>query len=220
MKNIKKVAVLGGGGRTGKYLVSQLLKEGFSIKLLLRNAETFTIENSITSSIKEQQIEIVKGDALDVETIKTLLADCQAVISTIGQRKDEPLVASKATKNILKAMEDYNIHRYVLLAGLNIDTPFDKKSDKTKMATEWMKTNFPLIQEDRQKAYNFLVESNVNWTQVRIPFIEFTDLSSEISVSVEDCLGDKISAQNIANFMISEMMESKFERQSPFISSI
>jgi nucleoside-diphosphate-sugar epimerase len=29
MKNIKKVAVLGGGGRTGKYLVNQLLEKGF-----------------------------------------------------------------------------------------------------------------------------------------------------------------------------------------------
>ena len=39
MNTINKVAVLGGGGRTGNYLVSQLLQEGFSVKLLLRNPE-------------------------------------------------------------------------------------------------------------------------------------------------------------------------------------
>jgi len=124
MKNIKKVAVLGGGGRTGNYLVNQLLKEGFSVKLLLRHQENFPIQNN--------QIEIIKGDALDLESIKSLLKDCQVVLSTIGQRKDEPLVASAATKNILQVMNDYGIERYVLLAGLNIDTPFDKKVPKLK----------------------------------------------------------------------------------------
>lgn len=212
MKNINKVAVLGGGGRTGKFLVNQLLKQEFNIKLLLRNPESFTIQSS--------QIEIIQGDALDLNSIKLLLKDCQAILSTIGQRKDEPLVASLATSNILKVMKDYGIERYILLAGLNIDTPFDKKSPKTSMATDWMKTNFPLIQEDRQKAYTFLVESNVNWTQVRVPFIEFTDESNEIAINLEDCLGDKISANDIANFMITEMLESKYSRKSPFISAI
>lgn len=212
MKNINKVAVLGGGGRTGKFLVNQLLKQEFNIKLLLRNPESFTIQSS--------QIEIIQGDALDLNSIKLLLKDCQAILSTIGQRKDEPLVASLATSNILKVMKDYGIERYILLAGLNIDTPFDKKSPKTSMATDWMKTNFPLIQEDRQKAYTFLVESNVNWTQVRVPFIEFTDESNEIAINLEDCLGDKISANDIANFMITEMLESKYSRKSPFISAL
>lgn len=212
MKNIKKVAVLGGGGRTGNYLVNQLLKEGFSIKLLLRNPENFSIQN--------KQIEIIKGDALDLASIKLLLKDCQAVLSTIGQRKDEPLVASQATNNILNVMKEYEIERYILLAGLNIDTPFDKKSSKTQMATDWMKTNFPVIQQDRQKAYDLLVESKVNWTQVRVPFIEFTNISTEISINIEDCLGDKISAYDIAKFMTREMIDSKYNRKSPFISAI
>lgn len=212
MKNIKKVAVLGGGGRTGAYVVNQLLKEGYSIKLLLRNPENFTIQNP--------QIQIIEGDARDPEAIKVLLKDCHAVISTIGQRKDEPLVASLATKNILQVMNDYAIERYLLLAGLNIDTPFDKKSNKTEMATQWMKTNFPVIQEDRQKAYDFLVDSTVNWTQVRVPFIEFTALSTSVLVNIEDCPGDKISATDIAVFMVREMTKANFSRQSPFISAV
>ncbi|MBW1657842.1 NAD(P)-dependent oxidoreductase [Flavobacterium quisquiliarum] len=212
MKNISKIAVLGGGGKTGNYLVNQLLKEGFSLKLLLRNPEKFEIENN--------KIEIIKGDALHFENIKSLLKDSDAVLSTIGQRKDEPLVASEVTNYILKAMSEFGIDRYVLLAGLNIDTPFDKKSPKTIMATDWMKANFPIIQEDRQKAYRLLEESNVNWTQVRVPFIEFIDHSSEITVSLEDCLGDKITALDISKFMIKEMMESKYSRQSPFISTL
>ncbi|KAF2334801.1 NAD(P)-dependent oxidoreductase [Flavobacterium ginsenosidimutans] len=212
MKNISKVAVLGGGGRTGKYLVNQLLEKGFSVKLLLRNPDDFTIQNS--------KIEIIKGDAIDEESINVLLKDCQAVLSTIGQRPGEPMVASQATKNILKAMDKYDIQRYVLLAGLNIDTPFDKKSPKTIMATDWMKTNFPEIQKDRQLTYDLLAQSKIDWTQVRVPLIIFSDETAQISVNLEDCLGEKISAFDISKFIVKEMVESHYIRQSPFISAI
>jgi putative NADH-flavin reductase len=212
MKNISKVAVLGGGGRTGKYLVNQLLEKGFSVKLLLRNPDNFTVQNS--------KIEIIKGDAIDEESINVLLKDCQAVLSTIGQRPGEPMVASQATKNILKAMDKHDIQRYVLLAGLNIDTPFDKKSPKTIMATDWMKTNFPEIQKDRQLTYDLLAESKIDWTQVRVPLIIFSDEMAQISVNLEDCLGEKISAFDISKFIVKEMVESHYIRQSPFISAI
>ncbi|AOC94888.1 NmrA-like family protein [Flavobacterium anhuiense] len=212
MKDISKVAVLGGGGRTGKYLVKQLLKNGFSIKLLLRNPDNFTIQNS--------KIEIIKGDALSEESVSLLLGDCQAVINTIGQRMGEPMVASGATKNVLNAMDAYGIQRYLLLAGLNIDTPFDKKSLKTIMATDWMKTNFPEIQKDRQFTYDLLSSSKIDWTQVRVPLIVFSDESNEISVNLEDCLGDKITALDISKFLVKEMVESNYIRQSPFISAI
>ncbi|SCY00434.1 Putative NADH-flavin reductase [Flavobacterium anhuiense] len=212
MKNISKVAVLGGGGRTGKYLVKQLLKNGFSVKLLLRNPDNFTIQNS--------KIEIIKGDALSEESVSLLLGDCQAVINTIGQRMGEPMVASRATKNVLNAMDAYGIQRYLLLAGLNIDTPFDKKSPKTIMATDWMKTNFPEIQKDRQFTYDLLSSSKIDWTQVRVPLIVFSDESNEISVNLEDCLGDKITELDISKFLVKEMVESNYIRQSPFISAI
>lgn len=211
MKNRIKVAVLGGGGRTGKYLVNQLLKEGFSIKILLRHPEDFTIQNP--------NIEIFRGDAVDPHSIELLLEGCDAVVSTIGQRMGEPLVASSATTNILKAMKDFGITRYILLAGINIDTPFDKKSTKTTLATEYMKTNYPQIQEDRQKTYDLLVNSTVNWTLVRVPFIEFTDINSQIVIDLEDCGGDKINAGDIANFMVGQITDDKFSRKSPFISN-
>ncbi|WPO79915.1 NAD(P)-dependent oxidoreductase [Flavobacterium sp. KACC 22761] len=212
MKNIIKVAVLGGGGRTGKFLINQLLEKGFKVKALLRNPENFTIQHP--------DLEIINGNAIDEKVIRTLLKDCQAVVSTIGQRPGEPMVASQATINVLKVMKEFNIQRYVLLAGLNIDTPFDHKSEKTLMATNWMKTNFPEIQKDRQLTYDLLVDSVVDWTLVRVPFIEFTDEKAEISVDTQDCTGDKISARNIADFMIEEMVQNKFLRKAPFISAV
>ena len=129
------IAVLGGGGRTGKFLVAKLIDQGYRVKVLLRSPENFEFNHP--------SVAIVKGDAIDPVSIHALVKNSQAVISTLGQRKDEPLVAHTATSNILKAMTYHKIRRYVLVAGINIDTPSDKKSTQTLAATEWMKANIP-----------------------------------------------------------------------------
>jgi len=211
MKNITKIAILGGGGRTGKFLVSQLIAEGYNVKLLLRNPENFTIEGP--------SVEIIRGDALDAEAIHRLLKDCQAVISTVGQRKDEPLVSSAATTHVLNSMKFYGIKRYILVAGLNVDTPFDNKSEKTQMATDWMAANFPEPHADRQKTYTILASSDLDWTQLRVPLIVFTEIRAQIITSLEDCKGDKINAADIAAFIIEQLNDSSYFRQSPFIAN-
>ena len=78
MKQQIKIAVLGGGGRTGKYLVTRLLKQGYTLKLLLRHPEDFFL--------KYPSVEVMKGDAIDPEAIRSLLEGCHAVISTVDRK--------------------------------------------------------------------------------------------------------------------------------------
>ena len=212
MKQQIKIAVLGGGGRTGKYLVNNIIDRGFQIKLLLRKPEEFQIKSSL--------IEIIKGDATDPEAICNLVKGCQAVISTVGQRPGEPLVASQAVMNVLEAMDKFGLKRFISLAGLNVDTPFDKKSQETSMATEWMKTNFPEIHADRQKAYAFLDECTLDWTLIRVPYIEFLDVAGELAVNLKDCPSGKINAGSLAIFLVDQLFDESFIRKAPFVASI
>ena len=80
-----------------------------------------------------------------------------------------------------------------------------------------MKSNYPVIQEDRQKAYSLLVNSNINWTLVRVPLIEFNDAKGEAIVDLNDCLGDKIDAGNIAGFLIKQLFDDTYYNTAPFI---
>lgn len=211
MKDTSTIAVLGGGGRTGKFLIAELLKRGYSLKLLLRKPEEFTIRHSF--------IEIVQGDAVDPKAIGNLLKDCRAVISTIGQRPAEPLVACQATMNILSEMIENDIRRYIVMSGINVDTPFDKKGPQTLAATAYMKSNFPVIQEDRQKAYTLLASSTLDWTLVRVPMIEFTNSTGPLAVGVDDCPGRSISAGSIADFLANQLSDRRYLRQAPFIAT-
>lgn len=211
MNQHKKIAVIGGGGRTGLYLVNLLIKQGYALRVLLRAPLKFEIENPL--------IKVILGDATDSFAIAKLLQGCDAVISTVGQRPGERLVAEIATKNILAAMHEYGIKRYILVAGINIDTPADQKSEKTRAATDWMKINYPEIQEDRQKAYTLLSASAAEWTLVRVPLILFTADQTAIKVNLEDCPGDKVNAANIAAFLVGQLSDRAYLSKSPFIAN-
>jgi len=208
----QKIAVLGGGGRTGKYLVNQLINSGFQLKVLLRHPEQFHIQSP--------QIEIVKGDATHPESVRQLVERCDAIISVVGQRPGEPLVACRATQNLLDAMNELGIKRMILLAGLNVDAPSDRKGKETLMATEWMKTNYPEIHADRQKSYALLEQSSVNWTLVRVPFIEFQEASGELAVNLEDCPSGKINAGSLAVFLVYQLSDESYYRKAPFVASV
>lgn len=213
MQQSSTIAVIGGTGKAGKYVVNLLIQRGFHLKILLRNPKKF--------QIKSPQIETIQGDVKDYDTVLSLIKDTEAVISALGlgQPASETSIFSQATTNIIQAMNACNIQRYVIITGINVNTPFDKKSVKTQYATDWMYTNYPNSTADRQKEYDILLASNIDWTLIRLPLIEQTDEVGEVQISLEDCVGDKISATVLANFLITQLTDNKYIKQSPFLSN-
>jgi hypothetical protein len=116
-------------------------------------------------------------------------------------------------------MHALNISRYIELAGLAIDTPYDKKSFMTKLLVRIMRFFFPVIIGDRQKGYLLLSESNLDWTLVRSSMIEQTNSKRSVKTSLTDSPGRKVSSTDLALFMIEQISDDQFIRKSPFISS-
>jgi putative NADH-flavin reductase len=214
MKPHIKIAVIGGTGKAGKHLITQLIKEGHHFKALVRNPEKFTTESPF--------VETITGNASNYNDINKLLDGCTAVISTLGMGipPSKPTIFNASTGNILRAMKAYGIKRYIVITGLNVDTPFDKKGPKAKMATEWMYDTYPVSTQNKQEEYDLLSKSEIEWTMVRLPMIELTDNNPEIDINTEDCPGDAISATSLAQFLISQIEDRDYIRQAPFIANV
>src|SRR5215510_8863784 len=108
-----KVAILGGSGKAGRFLVKQTFEAGYQMRLLLRNPDKF--------KLSDERIEILQGDARDFPAIKSLLQGCDAVLNTLGQPKGEAPMISIATGHVLTAMRELGIRRYILARGASID---------------------------------------------------------------------------------------------------
>ena len=207
------IAVLGGTGKAGKYLVAQLIEQGFPLKILIHHTKYQAPEGA--------QVEIIRGNARDYPTVRALLQGCEAVVSTLGQPKGEKApIFSQATRHVLQAMQEHGIRRYIVITGMNIDTPTDKKGVHTQAATEWMRLHYPEATADGQQEYTLLSDSDTQWTLVRLPLIEQTDTRSEISISLEDCLGEKISATSLAHFLINQLSDEQYIKKAPFIANL
>jgi putative NADH-flavin reductase len=211
--NTQKIAVIGGSGKAGKYLVQQLVYEGHSVRALVRDPARFQVNNPA--------IEMVIGDVTRYENIKTLITGCDAAISTLGLGvpPSMPTVFSIATRNILEALKESILNRYLAITGLNVDTPSDRKGPITKYATEWMYTHYPKSTADRQLEYDLLVASNIDWTLVRLPLIDQTDVDHSLSESLEDCPGDKVSATSLARFLVRQLNNTTYIRKAPFVAN-
>jgi hypothetical protein len=83
-----------------------------------------------------------------------------------------------------------------------------------------MRQSFPDIIADKQKEYEVLSASPVNWTLIRVPLIEQTDQKGNLKVNMEDCPGDKISATDLANFLIDQLFSQQYVRMAPFVASL
>lgn len=205
-----KVAVIGGTGKAGRYLVKRLVSHGFKIKALTRNP----------GKLKETDlVEKVIGDITDYESVYNLVNGCDVVISTLGQTKGEDPVFSIAAQNIVRAMEALHIKRYIVLTGLTLETPFDDKGFQTKMKSLVMRLLFSKIIRDKQNEYRILQRSTLDWTIVRVPFIEMTDTQGNVDASIADCKGSGISSTDLADFLIGQIKSDSYIRMAPFIWS-
>jgi putative NADH-flavin reductase len=172
-----------------------------------------------TAKESNQLIEIVTGSAKSFATIQRLVTGCQAVISTLGPSKGEANINSIAAGHLIKVMQNMKIDRYIEVAGLGITTPGDKKGFRTRLISGIIRTLFPQRVRDRQKVYEMLRTVNFNWTIVRCPGIEMTDSRRKLRVSLTDSPGTKVSASDLAVFMVDQLKDEQYIKKCPFVAS-
>jgi len=207
----KVIAVIGGTGKSGKYVVHALLAKGFAVRALVRDADK--LGNLRT------QVDVIQGDVCNDEALSTLLRSCDAVISTLGQPQGGTPIFSTAARYILAAMERQGIQRYIVVTGLSIDVPGDTKGERSQQLSAYMRSSYPAIIADKQQEYTALTQSRADWTLVRLPLIEQTNKRRGIIISETDCPGDKISTSDLADFLISQLDDKCYLRKAPFIAS-
>jgi len=206
-----KIALIGATGKAGTYILKALLAQNIRVKALIRNPEKLQVHHA--------SLEIVIGDVKDAETVHALIEGCDIVVSALGmgQPASEKTIFTQSTGNILKAMEAIHLKRYIVITGINVDTPADEKDAKTQFATKWMYDNYPVSTADKQKEYEHLTASNLDWTLIRLPMIIQTDEQTPVGTSLLNCDGEQINAANLAQFIIEQLGEQAFVKQAPFI---
>ena len=71
------IAVIGGNGKSGKFVVRELINRNIPFRLLLRNSTSYNLPFGHP----------IQGDVRDSAAVRHLCEGCTAIISTLGQPK-------------------------------------------------------------------------------------------------------------------------------------
>src|SRR5690349_15926699 len=113
---MKKIVVFGANGQTGRLLVRQALGQGYAVKAVTRHPETFPI--------RDEGLQVLKGDVYDAATVEQAVAGQDAVLSTLGVPfGSKPIkVYSEGMENIIRAMKKAGVRRLVCVTSAATDT--------------------------------------------------------------------------------------------------
>lgn len=71
MAQNKRIAVVGGNGKAGRFVVQKALEKGYAVRMLVRNPQRLTVSDG--------RVKVIKGNAEDISSIQALLEGCDAV---------------------------------------------------------------------------------------------------------------------------------------------
>nr|WP_106782866.1 NAD(P)H-binding protein [Lysinibacillus timonensis] len=212
MDKVKKVAIIGGTGKVGRHIASRALEKGYQVRMLVRSPKKLTSHDA--------RIEIVEGDVRNLEDIQKLLTDCQIVISTFGQPLKEEPIYSSVTENILKIMSDLKITRYIGVTGGSLTINGDKKSLLNKIGANVFEIVYSKMMSDKKNEWIILNRNtSIQWTLIRLPFIDEGKEKGFIKENLTDMPGTKITNNDIATFIIQQIDHPKYVHKAPFISN-
>ncbi|MEZ5570877.1 MAG: NAD(P)H-binding protein [Halioglobus sp.] len=209
------IALLGASGMVGEYLLQEALARGYTVRALARTPAKLAAFG--------ERITIVQGDARDPDVVQELLRGSDAVISALGPVKADGdaalFINTDVTRNILLAMEQQGIRRYVLVSGAAVVMPGDERN----LLGWWIRA---LVQiglndalHDKQAEYEILAQSNADWTLVRCPLIDPQPFRESPLVSLLSPPAFQVRAGEVARFTIEQIDASTYLRQGPFLGS-
>lgn len=207
------IIIFGATGTIGKQLVQQALFKGHHVKAFGRNVYT-------TDYLQTENLQLVQGALFDESEVYQAIKGCDAVMSAIGGDRDG---ADKARtlgiKNIIKQMQKAGVKRIVAVGGSGI-----LNADETTLLIdqEDYPKKYVAVGKEHQKAYEYLKESDLDWTIVGSPEIVDNSPTGSFVTKADyepEPNNNRINAGDLAMFMLNELERNEFVKHRVGISN-
>lgn len=207
------LALLGGSGRTGKYIIEQALDAGHYVKALVRTPSKITIHHP--------RLTLLQGDATDSASIDQLVRDVDVVISVLGHADNRPSdMQTVAAQHLVAAMKQHGVKRIISLTGGGVRDPNDQP--------RWIDHVFGLLLRlfsanvlaDAENHARVLRQSGLEWILVRGPRLTEEPFTGRYRVGyVGVNSGTSVSRADLAHFILQQLTDSTYVGKSPMVSA-
>ena len=218
----KTLALIGATGRTGNEVINAALAQGYQLRVLARDPNKVQVHNDI---------QVIKGDALNQASLEKLIEGADAVVSCLGpsginqslklaKQAAKSWLCYNSTKLLIPLMEQAGIKRFILTTGASLKTSKDKNSLFMRFMLNKLA---PLILGemclDRQAEYELLTQSQLDWTYARCGGILFDAKKTQLKTSNTRFQGGKIHPEKLAQFLLDQVIQDNYKREAVFVAS-
>jgi uncharacterized protein YbjT (DUF2867 family) len=189
-----KAFVAGATGQTGRRIVRELVKRQIPVRALVRNLET-------AKEILPPEAELVVGDVLEPESLKSAIADSTVLLCATGAAPTFDFTAPyridyQGTKNLVDLAKVKGIEHFVFVSSLCTSQLFHPLN------------LFWLILVWKKKAEEYLQQSGLTYTIVRPGGLKNEDNEEAIVMSAADTLSDgSIPRQKVAQVCVESLFQ-------------
>ena len=206
------IALFGATGKTGQRVQAKALAEGHSVRALVRDPGKVQVTH--------ERLQVIQGDVLDAKAVAQTVAGADVVLALFGHVKgSQPTLQTDGTRAIVAAMQASGVTRLVTLSGGGLRAP----QDRPKLADRVMRTLLRLmagaVLADAEGHLVVLQQSGVDWTVVRGPMLTEDPGKGRYRVGwVGVGTGMRISRDDLADFILTQVADRTFVGQLPFAS--
>lgn len=200
-----KLVIFGATGQAGVHLVKQAIWRGHHVRAFGRNVFDIKFE--------DDKLELIKGAVFDEKDMYEAIKGCDAVLSTLGGAFDGiDKTRSLGMKNIVTQMKKAGVNRIIALGGSAI---LNAGENKLIIETKDYPTQFLAIGKEHLKAYEYLRDSNLDWTFVCAPNLVDGDPTGNYFTNKDyppQPDNNKINTSDLAMFMLDELEKNEFAK--------
>lgn len=157
-----KLLVFGANGGIGCQVVEQALAGGHSVRAVVRNPASLSLEH--------ESLEIVRGDILELSSIAPYFVGIDAVISSIGANSLKPTTLySAGMANVIKGMKEAGVTRVTCISSAPLEVgkeiPFYERALMRLVLRPLLRNPYA----DHRRMEDELEASQLDWTIIRAP---------------------------------------------------
>ena len=204
--------MLGGTGKTGGLVLTRALAAGHDVRALVRDPAKLK-----TAS---EHLSVIEGDVLDAAAVDRTVEGSDVVLALFGHVPGSPKdLQTRGTRLIVDAMQRHGVRRIVTLSGGGLPAPQDRPKLPDRLIRTAMKLLARDVLADAENHLAVLQASGLDWTVVRGPRLNEEPGTGTYRVGWVGVDGStKISRDDLADFLLTQVDDSRYVHQLPFVS--
>lgn len=206
--------MFGATGSIGSLVLDQLLEQGHGVKVLVGDP------SKVPSGT--ERLTVIKGESGDPGAVGQVIEGCDAVIDTLGVRANTSAEVKRllaVTELILTTMRKSGARRFIGVGGAGIRVPGDEKGVGYGLAAWFSKLTFRRGVEEKQREFELVSKSGLDWTFVRVPYITEGPLTKNYRADMKRPPSSRISRADIAYAIVNQLQDRRYVKAAPFVGS-